>query len=249
MKLEKRGDVALLRIAEGKANAIGPAWLTEMNRVCDELPASRARALVVTGEGSAFSAGLDLPSLLPFDEAEMRAFIARFSQTMLRLFELPLPVVAAVNGHAVAGGCVLAIQADVRLMTERSCFFGLNEVVLGIGLPAVVVETLRCQVPASSLLPVALEGRLFGPADALRLGLVHELVAPDALEARALARAEELASLPATAARQVKAALRRPVVEAIRAAGDGDAQRWTGIWFTDEGRRLVREAVARIQKR
>src|SRR5258705_6278664 len=109
----------------------------------------------------------------------MRELITLFSRTMLRLFELPLPVVAAVNGHAVAGGCVLALQADHRLMSDApEARIGLKEVALGIRLPAVVVETLRCQVPAAALVPVALEGRLFAPSEALGVGLIHQVAVP-----------------------------------------------------------------------
>jgi enoyl-CoA hydratase len=188
MRLERQDDVAVLRMNDGRANAIGPPFLDGLDAAMDAL--GDARALVVVGVGSIFSAGLDLPRLIALDEREMQAFIARFSDVMLRLFALPLPVVAAVNGHAIAGGCVLALQADVRLCAERDgTKIGLNETALGIGLPSVVVETLRFRVPASSLVPLALEGRLVGPREAHALGLVDELVAPDALEARAVDRA------------------------------------------------------------
>src|SRR3954471_3395122 len=102
MKIERKESVALLRMDLGKANAIGPAFLDALNARLDEI--GEARALVITGYDTFFSAGLDLPSLIDLDQAAMRAFITRFSATMARVFALPLPVVAAVNGHAVAGG-------------------------------------------------------------------------------------------------------------------------------------------------
>ena len=95
-----------------------------------------------------------------------------FSATMLRLYASPLPLVVAVNGHAIAGGCVLALMADLRLMVEEDdAKIGLNEVQLGIGLPASVVEPLRATVPAASLGPIALQGRLFNSAEAQALSL------------------------------------------------------------------------------
>ena len=130
--------------------------------------------------------GLDLPALIDFSTADLTDFIRRFSASMLRVFSLPWPVVAAVNGHAIAGGCVLALQADIRLMASGQSRIGLNEVRLGIGLPAAVVETLRCQVPAASLLPIAAEGGLFLPEEAVRLGLVQEVVEPGQLLERAV---------------------------------------------------------------
>src|SRR6266446_3211274 len=199
MELERIGEAVVLRMRAGKANAIGPAWLGRMETLLEEVAAARPRALVVTGYEGFFSAGLDLPALDALNSEEMGTFIAGFSRVMLRIFELPLPVVAAVNGHAIAGGCVLALQADVRVGARADFRMGLNEVQLGIGLPAVVLETLRAQVPAPSLLPIALEGRLFAPEEALAVGLLHELASPDRFEQRAVARALELGALPPAA--------------------------------------------------
>jgi len=245
--IERRDEVAILRLDDGRANAIGPAFLDGMEGALDGL--GDARAVVVVGFGAIFSAGLDLPSLIALDEPAMQAFIARFGEVMLRLFTLPRPVVAAVNGHAVAGGCVLALQADVRVGADREgTKIGLNETALGIGLPSVVVETLRFRVPASSLVPIALEGRLFGARDALALGLLDELAAPEALEARAVARARELAAIPPVAFAQVKAMLRAPVVERVRAEAAVDAARWTATWFSADGQARLRAAVARLRR-
>src|SRR5688572_29188394 len=116
MKIERRGQVALLQMNAGKANALGPAWLESMEKLMDEVLASDARAVVVTGYEGFFSAGLDLPALVGLSREDMVAFMDRFSKTMLRLFELPRPVVAAINGHAIAGGCVCALQCDARIM-------------------------------------------------------------------------------------------------------------------------------------
>jgi Delta3-Delta2-enoyl-CoA isomerase len=249
MQIERIGDVALIRINAGKANAIGAAWLERMNALLDELAASDARAVVVTGYGQFFSAGLDLPSLLPLDQPRMQEFIQSFTDTMLRLFEVRLPMVAAVNGHAVAGGCVLALQADYRIMADGPFKIGLNEVPLGLGLPSVVVETLRCQVPPSSLLPIALDGRLLSPHEALELELVHE-VAPDAaLIERAVAWAKERAALPQVAFQQVKRALRRPVIATVKEDNSRDASRWTESWFSGAGQEQIRAAVERLRKK
>jgi enoyl-CoA hydratase len=204
---------------------------------------------VVTGAGQFFSAGLDLPALVALGREELVAFMESFRAAMLRMFTLPFPVIAAVNGHAVAGGCVLALQADVRVMADGKARIGLSEVPLGLGLPAVVLETLRCQVPASSLLPIALEGRLLSAQEALQLGLVQEVVAPEELLARALAHAVRLAALPAHSVAQVKAAMRRPAVEAVREQGAADTAKWVDVWFSPGGQDGIRAAIARLGKK
>ena len=246
MRIERHGSVALLRLESGKVNAIGPAFVAALNQLLDGL--GDANAAVITGQGGAFSAGLDLPGLIDLDRPAMHRFIEEFNALMLRIFELPIPLVAAINGHAIAGGCVLALQADLRIAADRDARIGLNEAQLGIGLPAVVLETLRCQVPASSLAPIALEGRLFSPREALQLGLLHELTPEAELLEKALQRAQALAQLPPAGVRQIKAALRRPVAESIRAISAAESQRWVASWLDPASQSRLRSAVARLRK-
>jgi enoyl-CoA hydratase len=249
MRVERQGAVAVLSMNAGKANAINPRFLDLLGGLLDELQAKPPGALVLTGDARSFSAGLDLPLLIEFGTQKLTDFIRRFSDTMLRVFALPFPVVAAVNGHAIAGGCVLALQADVRLMAAGESRIGLNEVRLGIGLPAVVVETLRCQVPARSLFSVAAEGGLFLPEEALRLELVQEVVEPSQLLERALERAAVLAALPGVAFAQVKATLRQPALAFIQASAATDAADWVKTFYAPAAQRLLRDAVARLTKK
>ena len=247
MRVERHGHVALLRMENGKANAINAALLEGLDGLIRGL--GDARAAVITGQGNAFCAGLDLPSLAGLDRATLRDFLRRFGEVMLRVFELPIPLLAAVNGHAVAGGCVLALQADLRIAADRDARIGLNETRLGIGLPALVVETLRSQVPASSLGPLALEGRLVSPREALQLGLVHEVVPEAELLDRALRRAAELADLPGAGLRMVKESLRKPVAAAARAAEAAESERWLDTWFSPDTQRRLQETITRLTKR
>lgn len=247
MRIERHGSVALLRMESGKVNALGPAFVAGLGGLLDAL--GDAGAAVLTGQGTVFSAGLDLPALVDLDRGGIHRFMEEFDTLMLRLFELPIPVVAAVNGHAIAGGCVLALQADLRLAADRDARIGLNETTLGIGLPKVVLETLRCQVPASSLAPIALEGRLFAPREALQLGLLHEVLPEAALLERALERAQELSALPPAGVRQVKAALRGPVAAGIRAVSAQENLRWVESWVHPRSQEKLRATVARLKQR
>ncbi len=247
--VEPRGDVAVIRMTGVRANAMSSELLDELVAAFDRVEGSDANAVVVTGTGRAFSAGLALPDLIDLERDDMRAFIDRFAEAMRRVLTCPRPVIAAVNGHAIAGGCVLAQQCDVRLMADGDARIGLNEVQLGIGLPAAVLEPLRARVPASALAAIALEGRLFTPPEALQLGIVEELVAPEALVDRAVARAEAMAVAPRPAFAQVKAALLRPIVEAIARNAEEEREAWLDTWFSLPARMLLRDAVARIAGR
>jgi enoyl-CoA hydratase len=243
----RRDGIALIKLSAGKANAMGVELLDQIQAAFDEVEASGARCAVVTGYDRYFSAGLALPSLIELDRLQMKRFIDHFSRTMVRVFECRVPVVAAINGHAIAGGCVLALQADARIMADVDVCIGLSEVKLGMGLPAVVVETLRHCVPASALVPIALEGRLLKPKEALALGLVDELCPPDELEGRAFARAMDLGSVPTAGFAQVKRALRRPVLDAIARTETEETERWLDTWFSPAARALLAEMVGRLR--
>jgi enoyl-CoA hydratase len=249
MQLERIESIALIRMRAGKANAMSDAWLSRMSALLDEADAMRPSALVVTGDGRSFCAGLDLPSLVDLTPSHVEAFMEKFSAFMLRVFGMPIPVVAAIDGHAIAGGCVLALQADARIMAQGAAKIGLNEARIGLGLPAVVVETLRCQLPAESLRPIALEGNLFSPEEAQRLGLVDEVVPPERLVERALERARELGAIPAAGFRAVKQSLRSPAVQAVRAAGDRDRAAWVSLFASAETQQILRGVVERLRKK
>jgi len=240
-------DVVVLRIEGGKANAMTPDLLDTLERMIDGFERGPSAAAVLTGYERYFSGGLALTHIIDFDRTELRRFIEQFSRAMTRVFACEKPIVAAVNGHAIAGGCVLALMCDWRIaVDDPATRIGLNETQLGIGLPAIVIEALRAAVPPASIVPIAIEGTLFAPRDALALGLVHE-VAPDAdLLERATARARSFASRPSAAIAQVKHALRAPILETIGRSVEAEVARWLDTWFHPEAQSRLHDAVARL---
>ncbi len=241
-------DVAVLRLEGGKANAMTPDLLDTIERMIDGFERSPATAAVLTGYERYFSGGLALPHIIDFDIVEMRGFIEHFARAMTRVFACGKPIVAALNGHAIAGGCVLALTCDWRIaVDDPGVRIGLNETQLGIGLPAIVLEALRTAVPPASLSPIAIEGTLFAPADALALGLVHEVVPAGKLLERATAKARSYAALPSAAVAQVKHALRAHSLETVARTAEADTARWLETWFSPEARSRLRAVVARLR--
>ncbi len=165
---------------------------------------------------------------------------------MMRLFLFPKPVVAAVNGHAIAGGCILAFQADLRLMAEGSFKIGLNEIQLGLALPPFVVETFRGRLVPGALERMSSEGPLFSSEEALTISLVDEVVAPAELENRAFERASQLATLPSAAFAESKRLLREPTARRIEESRRKDADRWIDLWFSPDAQRRIGDVVARL---
>jgi enoyl-CoA hydratase len=245
VQVDRQEEVAVVRMRAGKANALGKDLLEALLVAFDEI--DHATSIVLTGDGSAFSAGLALPELIDHDRPAMSAHIELFERVMRRVLTEPRATVAAINGHAYAGGCVLAMMCDASMMVAGEARIGLNEVQLGIGLPALVVEPLRHRVPASSLAAIALEGRVLAPDDALKLGLV-DMVVPGSLEARAIEHARALGRSP-LAYMQIKHALLRPALEAIDRHAASEREAWLDTWFSAHAQKLLRAAVERITKR
>ncbi len=244
--MEWQDDVALVRMEAPKANAMTSEFLDELERTFETI-ATRpgARGAVLTGKGRAFSAGLALPVLIEMDRAALRAFMERFDQAMLRVLQCPVATVAAVNGFAVAGGCVLALMCDARVMASGDGRIGLTEVQIGIGLPASVVEVLRLRAP-SAMTEIAMSGALYTPDEARALGIVDQVVPAEALLDQARARAGRLGAPSAAARAQIKAAVLHPTIEEIRAGSEVERENWLDTWFSESGQALLKAQVAKL---
>jgi len=246
MEIRRDGEVAVIGLRAGRANAIDDEFLLGLLRLFDELESSDARAAVLTGYDTFFSAGLAIPALLSRARDTLRSFMMLFESAMRRAFTCPLPVVAAVNGHAIAGGCVLALQCDFRFIADASIKIGLNEAQLGVGLPPTALESLRFHLPASSAAAVAISGSLFEPAEAKRLGLVDEVVPPAELLSRAIERARALAVGSREAVAQIKHALRLPALERMERQSAQQLERWLDGWFSPAAQERLAKVAARI---
>ena len=242
--VDRRGNVALLTMRAGKANAMNVRLLEALDAALEDV--DDADAIVITGEGKAFSAGLALPELILLDRESMTHMISIFEKVMRRVLAFPRATIAAINGHALAGGCVLALMCDTRVMSGGQ--IGLNEIQLGIGLPSIVIEPLKVRLSPHVWTPVALEGRVMDPAEALRLGLVDEVLAPDALAARTLELATARAVAPIAYA-QIKRGLLAPVLREWEKRHETTREAWIDGWFSDHAQRTLRATVDRITKR
>lgn len=249
MHVEMVGEIAFLRMAGGKANAINATFLGRLTDLLDEFEQGGARAAVMTGYDRFFSAGLDLVKLHGYSRREMTDTLTALHHTLLRIYACPLPVVAAVNGHAIAGGCAIALTADRRVMVDAEVRIGLNETRLGVGLPVIVLETLRATVGTAAARALGLEGTLLTPAEARTAGLVDAIVPQDQLDMTALELARNLADIPPLSYAQVKRAIRRPVIEAVQASYEEDAEVWLDTWFSDVAAAARKAAASRLRER
>jgi enoyl-CoA hydratase len=240
-------SILLLRLDHGKVHALDLELLRALEAALDA-EAQAARAVVLTGTGTTFSAGVDLVRVLEGGRPYLEAFLPLFSRVLLRLFAFPRPVVVAINGHALAGGYVLACAGDYRVMAAGGGRVGLPELAVGVPFPAAAVEIVRSVVPGSAGDRLLLLGRQYEATDAAALGLVDELASPGAVVARAIEVARELAARPPDAFRLTKACLREPALARVRAAEAGEAA-LLEVWASESTLAAIRAYVDRLRRR
>lgn len=207
MRIEAAGEVAVVRIDRPPANTLDLGLLDLVLETLEQLRVDEPQAVVLTGTGRFFSAGLDLKVLPGLDDAGKRRMVEGVNRMLAGWYGLPAPLVCAVNGHAVAGGMVLALCGDVRIGSTAAAY-GLTEVDVGVPYPACAMELIRGELTAAAARRLALGMGTVEPALALELGVLDELCSPEQVERRALALAAELAAAPAGAYAVTKRALR-----------------------------------------
>jgi len=224
--------------APGK-NALG---LALMESVIARLRDAAGEPVLVTGAGDAFSAGLNLKEVAALDRHAGGCFLGVLEDMVEALFTYPGPMVAAVNGHAIAGGCVVALAADYRVLASApQVRIGLNEVALGLEYPPKVFALVRYRIPPRGLERVVLEAGLYDPATALQLGLVDELAADPV--AVATARLATLATHPRRAYVETKRTLRAGVLDVSEARRRWFLEELVPAWVTPEVKARVAEAL------
>jgi enoyl-CoA hydratase len=238
---EDRDDVIVLRIEHGRVGALDVELLTALT----EAVTASDRALVITGNGSSFSAGVDLRMILDGGRSYTEELLTGLSRTFRAVFDHPRPTVAALNGHAIAGGCVLALACDLRLMAGGR--IGLAELAVGVPFPTSALEIVRHAL-GSRAGQVLLGAETADRERALALGMVDELTEPGELLSRAVALAAELAARSPESYRLAKVQLHRAANAAIEANAAGDTAVLAG-WTSEDTRGRIEAALAALSRR
>lgn len=203
MELKKDGAVFVLEMIDGE-NRMNDAFLTAFGRALDEVEANPGSALVTTGQGKFYSNGIDLEWLMGAGAEGARSFITDLERTLGRLIGLPVPTIAAMNGHAFAGGGLLALAHDVRVMRTDRGYFCLPEVDIAVPFTEGLAGIVRARLAPKVAHEAMITGRRYTADDALQLGIVDDKAAEADVLPRALERARALAGKDATTLRAIK---------------------------------------------
>jgi enoyl-CoA hydratase len=246
IEIQNVGSVRVLSLSSGRVNALDVELLEELTGTVGELARSGAGALVITGAGRVFSAGVELNRVLQGGADYTDRLVGALSDVFVAVFGYPGPTVAAVNGAAIAGGCVLACACDRRLISPGAQI-GATEVRVGVAFPSAALEVVR-YASGRHAEDVLLGGRLYQGAEAVSSGLAHRVVDENLIEA-AIAEAADLGEIPAEAYANTKAQLRSPVLARIGETGGGIDSEVRRLWGAEPTRQRIAESVERMRRR
>jgi len=240
--------VAVLKLNRSVTNAMNAELIGELAEAMERLGTNRdVKALVLTSANEKFfSIGLDIPRLYELPAEAFSEFYKAFNQVCITLFTLPKPTVAGITGHAIAGGCILALCCDYRVIAGGRKLMGLNEIKLGVPVPYPADCILQSIVGTRKARDVVESGEFFESEVLLEKGMVDEVVPQAEVMARAMKKAETLSSMPPEAYRRIKENRIEQVEARIRARLEEKEQNFLEIWHSDEARKRLREAIEKF---
>ncbi|HYU31718.1 MAG TPA: enoyl-CoA hydratase/isomerase family protein [Thermoanaerobaculia bacterium] len=240
------GPIREIRLSRPPANALSPELIAALGEAVAGAPKEGFRALVLSGSPGWFSGGLDVPHLLPLDRAAIRQTWESLYRLMFGLAASPIPVAAAITGHSPAGGAVLGIFCDFRVMAEGDFKIGLNEVAVGIPLPVAIFRAFVRLVGPHQAERLSVTAGMIPPAEALRIGFVDEVAPPEEVVPRAVAWCQGLLALPPIAMAETRQRARADLVRIIEEGLAGELDPLVEMWFSDETQGVLRALVERL---
>lgn len=248
-KIDHGEGILELRLAHPPANALNPALVHALHQAFEAASRDGTLALILSGAEGMFSAGLDVPALLKLDRGAMTAFWREFIG-LLRVIALsPVPVVAALTGHSPAGGAVLAIFCDARIAAEGKFKIGLNEVRVGLVVPSIIHAALKRLVGARQAERLCLHGLLIAPDEALRIGLVDQVLPAAQVIPAALEWCRSLLALPPQAVATTRKLARADLAALFEELGARSHDDLMNLWFSTETQAAMRALVEQLAAR
>ena len=234
--IEIQNDVNIVKVIlhRGKVNALNNQVVEEFHYTLIDLSKDPdVKAIIISGSGKFFSFGFDIPEFLSYSKQKFTDYLIKFTNLYTYIFTYPKPVIAAINGHAVAEGCMLASACDKRIMVSGKAKISLNEINFGSSVFAGSTEMLRFCVGDKNATEVLYSGSMYSPEEAQELGLIDIITNENDLMTEASKLAIELSEKPAPAFASIKSLLRKSVAEEMKLKEKESIKRFVNIWYSE----------------
>ena len=235
MHVSKDGEIATVTLSRGKVNALNEPMVEEITKSFEALATdNEVKSIIFTGSGKFFSFGFDVPEFLNYARSDFIRFLEKFTNFYSYLFLFPKPIVAALNGHTIAGGCMLATACDLRLMVTGKAKISLNEITFGAPVPAGSLEMLKYCAGSRNAQSIVYSGSMYSAEEAFQLGLVDQVSSENALAEDARKIAQELAQKDSSAFKSIKHLLRKSVAEQMIKREKDAILEFVDIWYSEQ---------------
>jgi Delta3-Delta2-enoyl-CoA isomerase len=235
IQLSQRDGIAEVALKRGKVNAVNEPMVKEIVGCFENLARDPAvTAVILTSKGPFFSFGFDIPEFLGYGKDAFLQYLTAFADLYTWLFTYPKPVVAALNGHTIAAGCMLALACDWRIMVAGKARISLNEITFGSSLFAGSVRMLKFATGEKNAQTIAYDGAMYSAEEALRLELIDQISSDEKLSDDAWQVATRFASKDSAAFESIKQLLRRPVADEMKAGERLSLAEFADIWYSEK---------------
>jgi enoyl-CoA hydratase/carnithine racemase len=248
IEIVRHDQVAVLKLNRSVTNALNLELVRAIGRAFQDVKSDpKISGLVLTSANDKFfSIGFDIPQLYGLSREDVTVFYRTFNQVSMDLFTLPKPTVAAICGHAIAGGCILTLCCDYRIIADGRKLMGLNEIKLGVTVPYPADCVLRSLVGDRNAREIMEIGEFYQPEDSLTMGMVDQVVPLEDVLPKAIEKAQVLGSMPQEAYRLIKQNRTELVEDEIQARLEEKENLFLDCWFSDEARKRLKDAMEKF---
>jgi len=250
IKSYQKNQIQIIELNRPKVNAIDDSLISSLNIELDKIERNDSiKGLILTGQSGVFSAGLDIVSLYNKDKEYMETFWLMFSSLLLRIYRYPKLVFSAISGHSPAGGTVISIMTDYRIMSKGNYVIGLNEVAVGLSMPIGIGRVFQSLLGERIAEKMTLTGKLVNPEEAESIGLIDEVVESDNLLNHSIETMNKWLKLPFNKQIQSKLSLRKEVIDLMVDTVKKENDNFINAWFSDECRMTMKKIINKLSKK
>lgn len=249
-KTQITDHICYIQLDRGKSNPMHLEMIEELARILHQQKEDPSiEAIVLQGKEGFFTSGLDLITLFQYNEAQIQLFWEKFIDLLYQLAAFPKPSIAAITGHSPAGGCVLAICCDYRVMAEGDYIIGLNEVPVGIIVPSSIFELYSFWIGKANAHRFLLEGKLMPPQEALQVGLIDDIVPFNRIQTAAGRKAKHYMQFEKKAWQATKLNIRKDLLKNVEETKEAAIQQVLAQWWEPSTRSILQTIIDNLTKK